>query len=399
MHHGANFIARELAVPVPHAQRRSFFRTAAQQPRESTVELDHRTVLVQHHHAIVEVLEEQRAARHLVRQQGLIATYPGDVAGNAENADQPAGLVGHRRLDGFQQHALTARGDGDPLLVGSRRTGGQCFAILDTKVVGQFAIDEIVVGTADDLRLRSAQQALECFIAGQIDAVGVLHPDHVRNGPDEPAKACVFLLQRRMRGAQLGHVARHQEIAAIVEALYQHLDRDHGAIATLQLQLPGVGLSVLKGRQTSLEARKIGIAEPCPDIFVQKRFERALKQPPERRIALLRAPAVTVEHADRCVHLRDQQAGLLRSHRQALGEALDEHPQQGSGHQHEEPALDGRQHRDPLWIAAHHAQRAVGEENPQAREGRVDETDPERRTLGLHGERSRSRMNAPPRTS
>ena len=123
----------------------------------------------------------------------------------------------------------------------------------------------------------------------------------------------MFLLQRRMRGAQLGHVARHQEIAAIVEALYQHLDRDHGAIATLQLQLPGVGLSVLKGRQTSLEARKIGIAEPCPDIFVQKRFERALKQPPERRIALLRAPAVTVEHADRCVHLRDQQAGLLRS--------------------------------------------------------------------------------------
>ena len=166
-------------------------------------------------------------------------------------------------------------------------------------------------------------------------------------------------------GAQLGHVAPIREIAAIVEALYQHLDRDHGAIATLQLQLPGVGLSVLKGRQTSPGSQEDRHRRTMSRYFRAEAFragaEAAARAPhlpccarqPSRSSTQIAASTCAISRLACCAPTAKRSAKRGRA------------PQRGSGHQHEEPALDGRRRIDPLWIAAHHAQRAVGEENPQ----------------------------------
>ena len=53
-------------------------------------------------------------------QRFLNTPSPGDIPGNAENADRVALVVTHRCLDGFEQPVIAVGGEGDPLLVDAR---------------------------------------------------------------------------------------------------------------------------------------------------------------------------------------------------------------------------------------------------------------------------------------
>ena len=76
-------------------------------------------------------------------------------------------------------------GEGDPLLVGARPALGDRDPILLEEEGGQVRGDEVVVGLADDLPLRRAEEALEGGIAGEVDALGVLEPDEVGDRLEE----------------------------------------------------------------------------------------------------------------------------------------------------------------------------------------------------------------------
>ena len=105
-----------------------------------------------------------------------------DVAGDAEYADQ-AGGAAHGRLDGFEQGAMIVGGELEPFFVDARLAGLNGGQIVRPEEIGQFRIDEVVVGLTDNFRLAGAEKAFEGRVAVQIDPLGVLQPNQIGNGP------------------------------------------------------------------------------------------------------------------------------------------------------------------------------------------------------------------------
>ena len=72
--------------------------------------------------------------------------------------------------------------EGDPFLVALRLSEGNRSPVFLAEEIGQFPRDEVVVGLADYLWLRRAEEALEGRVAGEVDALRVLEPNEVGNG-------------------------------------------------------------------------------------------------------------------------------------------------------------------------------------------------------------------------
>ena len=146
------------------------------------------------------------------------------VAGDAENADQPAGLIAHRRLDRLEQAAIAVRGEGQPLLVGARFAELDRLAIVLAEGVGKILVEEIIVRLADEIPFGDAGEALELGIATQVDAIDVLQPDEVGNGPHQGAQSSFMDAQLAICG-QAGQ--------AVGQALADRLEQSPFILAPL----------------------------------------------------------------------------------------------------------------------------------------------------------------------
>ena len=65
--------------------------------------------------------------------------------------------------------------------------------------VGQLFGDKVVVGLSDDLLFGRAEEALEGWVAGEVDALFILEPDEVWDGSDKGAEVGLFAGQRGRR--------------------------------------------------------------------------------------------------------------------------------------------------------------------------------------------------------
>ena len=116
-----------------------------------------------------------------------------DVASDAENADQAAFGIAHRRLDRVQHFAMAVARESHPFLVAARPVREQCGLVVGAEEAGQFRIDEIEIGLAQDVVFAGAEKLLETPVATQIDAVRVLQPDQVGQRVEQRAQLRVFL--------------------------------------------------------------------------------------------------------------------------------------------------------------------------------------------------------------
>ena len=106
----------------------------------------------------------------------------GDVAGDAEHADQAFVAVAHGGLDGGQQLAAVVTGELDPFLVRARAAGDDRRPIMIAEECRLLGVDQIPVGATDHLIPGLADEPREGRVAVEIDAVGILQPDEVGNG-------------------------------------------------------------------------------------------------------------------------------------------------------------------------------------------------------------------------
>ena len=107
-------------------------------------------------------------------QRFLRRPHHRDVASDAKYTDKAAVGIAHGRLDGFEQAAITVGGKGEPFFVDARPAGRSGGPVVRLEKIGQFWIDKIVVGLADDHRFAGSIQALEGRVAEQIDPFGIL---------------------------------------------------------------------------------------------------------------------------------------------------------------------------------------------------------------------------------
>ena len=80
---------------------------------------------------------------------------------------------------------MPVTGKGDPFLVDARHPLRHDLAVVLPEKIRLFALDEVVVGLADDVLLAGAEEAFEALVAGQIDAVGIFEPDEIGQAAEQ----------------------------------------------------------------------------------------------------------------------------------------------------------------------------------------------------------------------
>ncbi len=174
----------------------------------------------------------------------------GDVAADAQHADEPPLGVEHRGLDGFQQLPVAVVGEGHLFFVDRGLVGGDGRAILRAEKVGQLPIHEIVIGLAQDLRLPGPVKPLETGVAGQEDALRVLQPDQVGHGLHQRFEETALPLQRRFRPLAVGDIGVGDDDPAVVRFQGRHR---HVEPARLARRMAGIFEG--KARQPALQHR------------------------------------------------------------------------------------------------------------------------------------------------
>ena len=184
-----------------------------------------------------------RHRRGVVREQlpvfGLDPAQRGDVAADAQHAQQPAVRIVHRGLDGVHQLGVAITGKTQQFLVGGGRVARHGAQVVGTEERGQFGIDEVAVGLADDLPLRRGVELLEARVAGQVHAVGVLQPDEIGQRIEDGAVA------RPVLSDGIVHQAHGQRTGQVVAAEHAHQGAgivQHHQMAHLQGQQAVGGL-------------------------------------------------------------------------------------------------------------------------------------------------------------
>ena len=129
---------------------------------------------------------QQFTVRHVLR---------GDVAADAENADQAAIGAANGHLEYLDQFAVTV-GEGAPFLFGDD------FLAFDGKLVAGYKTfcligrKEVVIGLADQFGLRHADKGFEARVAAHIAAVRGLEPHHVGHAAQELHQLLLLVLQQ-----------------------------------------------------------------------------------------------------------------------------------------------------------------------------------------------------------
>ena len=205
-----------IAVDVHHPQPQQVLAGIIQHAAGFVVDVMERALLVDQESGFAHVVQGEIHQRELA--VGLLAL--GDVARDAEHADEPALRVAQGRLQGFQQCPV-AVAENHPLVVAQRPPGGHGLLVALAKETGLLRVDEIEVGLADDGRLRLAEQALESPVAHLVAAVDVLEPDQIRNGVEDEIFLPLALRQIARQGLQQFVFAQHH-------ALLRHGQNDRG---------------------------------------------------------------------------------------------------------------------------------------------------------------------------
>ena len=119
----------------------------------------------------------------------------GDVAGHAQHTNQMTVRVLDRCLGRLVKPPITAVMIGQPFFVSGGRVGLRGDEVAGTKEVAQFLVDEVVISLANDIWLVSAAEWLKRGITKQVYPVGILEPNHIRDGSQQSMQACAFPFQ------------------------------------------------------------------------------------------------------------------------------------------------------------------------------------------------------------
>lgn len=98
----------------------------------------------------------------------------GDIAGNAEHANQLSRLVADRRFNGQSPLAMAVAGESQPLFVAAYAVSFNRCAVVFTEKLCSFLVDEIKIGFADNLFFSRPVKRLETFVSTQVNAVEIL---------------------------------------------------------------------------------------------------------------------------------------------------------------------------------------------------------------------------------
>jgi len=119
----------------------------------------------------------------------------GDVARDAQYADQLTISIVHRRFDSVHQGPMAIVGKSQPLLVTVGSAQGHGLAVILTKKVGLLLAYKIVVGSADNFRFTGIEKAFEHPVAMEKYPICVFQPDQVGNGLQQGAQTKLTLRQ------------------------------------------------------------------------------------------------------------------------------------------------------------------------------------------------------------
>ena len=144
----------------------------------------------------------------------LVVPQLGDVARHAQHAGDLARRVADRHLDRVQQLAVAIAGESELLLAGERLPGLDHRAVAGDEPVGELAVDEVVVGAADNRGLGGTAELLEAGIAGEEGSRRVLEEDEVGNRRHQRAQPLLGGTQRGLGGLACGDVLGGRDDAA-----------------------------------------------------------------------------------------------------------------------------------------------------------------------------------------